>query len=193
MTEKDYSDYMDNAPTDQGVSTLARLGQALVEAETAVLEAEHKLKQAQAIRKDIEERQIPDAMREAGVEELKLTGGVVIGIDEILGVTVKKDNKQRVLNWLEQEGHGGIIKRTLSVAFNKDQQEAADDLIKLLVEDHKMPTKEQREYASQTLKKIVKERREAGKDVPEIIDVYSAEKAVIKKGKPKIHFKDEEI
>lgn len=192
MTEKDYSDYMDNAPTDQGVSTLANLGQALVKAELDVLKAEAELKKAQDLRKDIEERQIPDAMREAGVEELKLAGGVVIGIEEVLGVTVRKDNKQRVLNWLEKEGHGGIIKRKLSVTFNKDQQDEASNLIKVLVEEHGMPTKEEREYASQTLKKIVRERREAGLPVPDdIINVYSAEKAKITKGKPKLHFEDE--
>jgi hypothetical protein len=187
----DYSDYLDDAPSDVGVSTLARLGQQLVEAELAVLKAEYALKKAQDIRKDIEERQIPEAMSEAGIEELKLKGGTVIGLDEVLGVTVKKENKQRVLNWLEKEGHGGIIKRTLSVAFNKDQQVEADNLIKILVEEHGMPTKEEREYASQTLKKIVRERREAGKEVPDIIDVYSAQKAVIIKGKPKLHFDEE--
>lgn len=192
MPEKDYSDYMDNAPTDQGVSTLANLGQALVKAELDVLKAEAELKKAQDLRKDIEERQIPDAMREAGVEELKLAGGVVIGIEEVLGVTVRKDNKQRVLNWLEKEGHGGIIKRKLSVAFNKDQQDEASNLIKVLVEEHGMCTKEEREYSSQTLKKIVRERREAGLPVPDdIINVYSAEKAKITKGKPKLHFEDE--
>ena len=188
----DYSEFMGDAPTDQSVSTLSNLGRSLVDAEVKVLEAERTLKQAKEAKKDIEERLIPDAMREAGVAELKLTGGVVIGISEILGVTVRSDNKQRVLNWLEKEGHGAIIKRTLSVAFNKDQQEAADNLIKVLVEEQKMPTKEQREYASQTLKKIVKERRETGKDVPDIITVYSAEVAKITKGKPKLIFKDEE-
>lgn len=187
----DYADYLNDAPTDQGVSTLSNLGKQLVDAEVKVLEAEKALKQAQLLKQDIEERMIPEAMREAGVEELKLAGGVVIGIKPILSVTVKKENKQRVLNWLEKSGHAGIIKRTLKVAFRKDQQKDADNLIKVLVEDHKMPTKEEREYASATLKKIVKDRREAGQYVPEIITVYSAEKAEIVKGKPKIKFKGE--
>jgi len=192
MTEKnDYSQYLDDAPSDEGVSTLSTLGQRLVEAELAVLKAEHALKQAQELRKDIEERQIPEAMSAVGVEELKLKGGTVIGLDEVLGVTVKKDNKQRVLNWLENEGHGAIISRTLSVKFKKDQQDEADGLIKVLVEEHGMPTKEERTYPPSTLKKIVRERREAGQPVSEYIEVYSAQKAVIKKGKPKLHFGEE--
>lgn len=186
---KDYSEYMSDAPTDEGVSTLSNLGRQLVAAELEVMKAEDALDKVKAVKQDIEEKLIPDAMREFGVESpLKLTGGVVIELDEILGVTVNTENKQRVLNWLEKEGHGAIIKRTLSVAFRKDQQDAAKKLIKVLVEEQKMPTKEQREYASATLKKIVRERRSDGKPIPDTINVYSATIAKIKKGKPKIHF-----
>ena len=192
MPEKDYSEYRDKAPTDQSVSTLARMGEALVDAEMGVLVAENELKKAQALKRDVEERMIPDAMREAGVEELKLTGGVVIALDEILCVTPKKENRHHVLNWLEKEGHGALIKRTISVAFTREQQAEADNLVKLLVEEHHMSTKEERKVESQTLKKHVKGLLEEGASLPmDILGVYQFTRALITKGKPKLVFKDE--
>lgn len=192
MPEKDYSEYTDKAPTDQSVSTLSALGLFLVDAEKAVLVAEDVLKKAQAMKRDVEERMIPDAMREAGVEELKLTGGVVIALDEVLSVTPKKENRQLVLNWLEKEGYGALIKRTISVAFTREQQAEADNLVKLLVEEHHMPTKEERKVESGTLKKHVKNLLEQGANLPtDILGIYQFTRAKITEGKPKLIFKDE--
>jgi hypothetical protein len=168
---------------------LSALGELLIEAEKEVLKAEKALKEATAARDKIAMEQIPEALDLAGLEELKLKGGTVIGLQEILGVTVKKENKQRVLNWIEKEGHGKMIKRKLSVSFNKDQEEKVEALRKLLVDEHRLSAKEDREYASQTLKKVIKERIEEGKSVPDdIINIYQAKKAKFIKGQPQIDF-----
>lgn len=188
-----YENYVDKLPDNESISTLSGLIEDLRDADLELQEAEAVLKKAQDRKREIEEKQIPELMIALKMEEFKTTSGVKVGLEQVLSVTPRKENRQRVLNWLEKRGSGALIKRTLSVAFNKDQDEEVASLVKFLVEERRMPTKEERKVESQTLKKYVKELLEAGEDVPtDLLGIFQYNRAKIVEGKPKLVFKDEE-
>lgn len=192
MEINDYEEFIDKAPSDDALSKLAALVAELHLAESDVLRCEGTLKDAQARARDLAEKQIPEHMGEVGLAEFKTTDGVKIELKSSLHVTPKKENRMTVLDWLEEQGYGNLIKRTVSVAFNRDQESEAASLLTFLADDRGLQAKEERKVAPATLRKFVADRLEAGKELPmELLGVFQYKYAKITEGKPEKIFDGE--
>lgn len=185
MTTDQFADFRtDDAPTNEGMAKLDELIQELDQAETSVLEAEAVLKKAQDVRNTLVEHTIPEHMAdELGLEEVKTKDGLKVKITKTIRASMGK-HKSQALAWLEANGHGGLIKRTLSVAFNKDEQDEAARLAQSLREGNYDVAANMKVEAA-TLSAFVREQLEAGVDVP--ADVFGVfEQRKVKVTKPKI-------
>lgn len=157
-------------PTDSTLSTLSQLGEDFYDAESEVLRLEALLKRAKTRRDNIQLTEIPEFLYEVGITEFA-TKDLKVKVSEMLQVTPKKENRPLVLAMLEKQGAGNLIKSLVTVQFNRGQDEKAKKIIALLRE-HDLAPKQEKKVESQTLKKHVKDRLEAGKVVD--MDLFGA-------------------
>ena len=168
-------------PKDTELSGVAAIAQKQLELEADVARTEDYLKQ---LKKDLEQvstRDLPDALMELGLSGLPLADGTVITIKPFVSASISKNRQEEAHTWLNNNGHGDLIKNIISVNTGKDA-EAADLAYKALADVGFAPdTKES--VHSQTLKAFVREQVEAGTALPlELFGVFLGQKATIKKG-----------
>ncbi len=176
--EADKQDAMkktDNIQTlaDQ-VERLEAMQQQLTIQEDAVKE---KKKQIEHISGEV----IPTMMTEMGLSELKLQDGSHLKVSTSYKAHISEANKEAAYNWLRNNGLGDIIKNEISVSFGKDEDTKAASYVDLAKSQGLEPSRKMK-VEPMTLKALVRERIEAGKDMPtEIFGVYTENKTTIKR------------
>ena len=92
-------------------------------------------------------------------------------------------NKEAAFNWLRNNGLGDIIKNEISVSFGRNEDNKAADYAELAKGQGFQPTQKMK-VEPMTLKALVRERIEAGKEMPtEIFGIFSENKTTIKRNK----------
>ncbi len=124
---------------------------------------------------------IPTMMSEMGLSELKLQDGSHLKVSTSYRATITVANKEAAFNWLRNNGLGDIIKNEISVSFGRNEDNKAADYAALAQERGFQPTQKLK-VEPMTLKALVRERIEAGKDMPtEIFGVFTENKTTIKR------------
>ena len=122
-------------------------------------------------------------MSEMGLAELKLHDGSHLKVSTSYRATITEANKVAAFNWLRKNGLGDIIKNEISVSFGRNEDNKAADYAALAQERGYQPTQKLK-VEPMTLKALVRERIEAGKEMPtEIFGVFSENKTTIKRNK----------
>lgn len=185
MTNKlpDFSAYTDGPDKDQLLKITEAVDAYLdALAEAAKAEAEFKEKKKRVTR--FEEHLIPEAMREAGVQEFTTTSGYKVKIKSDVRASIPKAREHEAFAWLEQHGHGGLIKRTLEVAFAMGEDEAAAQLQEELRE-RELSVGARKKVESSSLRALLR-RLVADKGTPVPMDIFGAseyDKAEVKSPK----------
>jgi len=126
-------------------------------------------------KKDIEHLSgeiIPTMLSEMGLSFLKLQDGSSVEV---------KTNKEAAFNWLRENGLGDIIKNEISVSFGRNEDNKAADYADLAKGQGFQPTQKLK-VEPMTLKALVRERMEAGKEMPtELFNIYVGNKTTIKR------------
>jgi hypothetical protein len=144
-------------------------------------DAEARLKLLKKKRDHISGEVIPTMMSEMGLAELKLHDGSHLKVSTSYRATITEANKEAAFNWLRNNGLGDIIKNEISVAFGRNEDNKAASYAELAKGYGFQPTQKMK-VEPMTLKALVRERIEAGKDMPtEIFGVYSENKTTIKR------------
>jgi hypothetical protein len=124
---------------------------------------------------------IPTMMSEMGLSELKLQDGSHLKVSTSYRATITVANKEAAFNWLRNNGLGDIIKNEISVSFGRNEDNKAADYAALAQERGYQPTQKLK-VEPMTLKALVRERIEAGKDMPtELFGVFTENKTTIKR------------
>jgi len=178
--EKDQQDAMKRTDNIQSladqVQRLEAMQQQLEIQEDALKE---KKKQIQHISGEV----IPTMMSEMGLAELKLHDGSHLKVSTSYRATITEANKEAAYNWLRENGLGDIIKNEISVSFGRNEDNKAADYAELAKGQGFQPTQKMK-VEPMTLKALVRERIEAGKEMPtEIFGVFSENKTTIKRNK----------
>ena len=157
-----------------------------------------KIKELQAVEKAIEldEKQIkekkkhleylsgeiiPTMLSEMGLSSLKLQDGSSVEVKTNYSATITQANKQAAFNWLRENGLGDIIKNEISVSFGRNEDNKAADYANL-ARGQGLEPKQKLKVEPMTLKALVRERIEAGKEMPtEIFNIFVGNKTTIKR------------
>ena len=124
---------------------------------------------------------IPTMMSEMGLSELKLQDGSHLKVSTSYRATITVANKEAAFNWLRNNGLGDIIKNEISVSFGRNEDNKAADYAALAQERGYQPTQKLK-VEPMTLKALVRERIEAGKEMPtELFNVFVGNKTTIKR------------
>jgi len=126
---------------------------------------------------------IPTMMSEMGLAELKLSDGSHLKVSTTYRATITEANKETAFNWLRDNGLGDIIKNEILVSFGRNEDNKAATYAELAKGQGFQPTQKMK-VEPMTLKALVRERIEAGKEMPtEIFGVFSENKTTIKRNK----------
>ena len=178
--EKDQQDAMKKTGN---IQSLADQVERLEECDKSIEDMEAKLKNLKKSRDVISGEIIPTMMSEMGFAELKMDDGSHLKVSTTYRATITEANKEAAFNWLRNNGLGDIIKNEISVSFGRNEDNKAANYAELAKGQGFQPTQKMK-VEPMTLKALVRERIEAGKDMPtEIFGVYSENKTTIKRNK----------
>ena len=178
--EKDQQDAMKKT---EGIQSLADQVEKLEDLEARLRLQEDEIKGTKAQIQKVSGDIIPTMMSEMGLAELKLHDGSHLKVSTSYRATITEANKVAAFNWLRKNGLGDIIKNEISVSFGRNEDNKAADYAALAQERGYQPTQKLK-VEPMTLKALVRERIEAGKEMPtEIFGVFSENKTTIKRNK----------
>ena len=124
---------------------------------------------------------IPTMMAEMGLSQLKLMDGSSVDVKPNYSANITIANRDAAFNWLRTNGLGDIIKNEISVSFGRNEDNKAADYAALASERGYQPTQKLK-VEPMTLKALVRERIEAGKELPtELFNVFVGNKTTIKR------------
>lgn len=86
--------------------------------EQEIAELQNQMKELGLKKALIENRTLPDLLQQAGVKEFTTLEGLKVSTKFVVGA-IPADSKEKAFLWLDEHGHSGIIKRNLSLAFDK--------------------------------------------------------------------------
>lgn len=176
---------MTDFPQGDQLSTLSELARRLYDAEAQVLRLQAELKRAVRVRDAIQFNEIPEYLNEVGIREFA-TDDVKVSVEDQLLVQPRAENRPLVLLELEKLGAGTLIKSTVTVAFDRGQEETAKTLMSDLVRNGLQP-KQEKWVEPSTLKKFVRTRLENGQVVDaDLFGVRQLRKANFVSGAPEV-------
>ena len=124
---------------------------------------------------------IPTMMSEMGLSHLKLMDGSSVDVKPNYSASITIANREAAFGWLRNNGLGDIIKNEISVSFGRNEDNKAADYA-ALAEGHGYQPQQKLKVEPMTLKALVRERIEAGKEMPtEIFNVFVGNKTTIKR------------
>ena len=145
--------------------------------------SENNLKELKKEHQRISGEVIPTMMSEMGLAELKLHDGSHLKVSTSYRASITEANKEMAFNWLRDNGLGDIIKNEILVSFGRNEDNKAATYAELAKGQGFQPTQKMK-VEPMTLKALVRERIEAGKEMPtEIFGVFSENKTTIKRNK----------
>lgn len=176
----DYGTDASGAKTDTAsLAKLSELARAQLRAEQVVQEAEDRLAEAKSQLAAIAEVQVPDIMESLGMREFRTNEGLTIQLKDIIRASIPKERAPQACAWLVANGHEALIKRSISVAFGRGENERAEQLAKEL-HDRGLEAEDRSTVNPSTLSAFVREKLEGGADLPmELLGVYRSRESKV--------------
>jgi hypothetical protein len=163
------------------IQSLADQVERLEKMNRGIEKTEESLKEQKKQKDHVSMEVIPTLMSEMGLAELKLVDGSVVTVKPNYSASITVANREAAFNWLRNNGLGDIIKNEISVSFGRNEDNKAADYASLAKERGFQPTQKLK-VEPMTLKALVRERIEAGKEMPtEIFNVFVGNQTTIKR------------
>jgi len=168
---------------DTSIKDLSEICNKLLKVEGTIGNTEERLKRLKDQRRELSEQIIPDKLTQLGVTDIKLTDGSRISAEPFYSARISADNLEFAHAWLRDNGHGDIIKNTLTLAFGQGEDGMAKELADQLISQGHIPEEKEAVHPS-TLRAFTKERIESGDntfdlDVQKKFSVYQGKRTKI--------------
>ena len=165
----------------ENIQSLADQVERLENLQKEIEDADKQLKEKKKNLEYLSGEIIPTMMAEMGLSHLKLMDGSSVDVKPNYSANITIANKEAAFNWLRQNGLGDIIKNEISVSFGRNEDNKAADYAVLAQERGFQPTQKLK-VEPMTLKALVRERIEAGKDMPtELFNIFVGNKTTRKR------------
>ena len=175
------ADQQDLMKKTDNIQSLADQVERLELCNDRIADIEADLKMMKNKRDHISGEVIPTMMSEMGFSELTLKDQTKLKVSTSYKAHISEANKEMAFNWLRENGLGDIIKNEISVSFGRNEDNKAADYAELAKSSGFQPTQKMK-VEPMTLKALVRERLESGKEMPtEIFGVFTENKTTIKR------------
>ena len=167
--EKDHTEVIDKT---SNIKSLAEEVKKLRTMEDQIKLQEEALKSSKRELEVVSAEIIPTMLSEMGLSSLKLADGSSVDVKPFYSATITVQNRDKAFNWLRINGLGDIIKNEISVSFGRNEDNKAAEYANLAKGQGFQPTQKLK-VEPMTLKALVRERVEAGKEMPtDIFNVF---------------------
>lgn len=170
MTANVFEEFLD-APTDSVMVQVNDAVKRLSVAQSASLEAEADSKVKKAELKQIQEVELPNLLESAGLKSCETLDGKKVNVSEYIRANIPDDKELDAFLWLEDNGHGDIIKDQVTVSYGKGNDDLASELEEFLMKQGADYARKRGVHHS-TLSSLIKELLEEGVPVP--LDLFGA-------------------
>lgn len=153
------------APAQSELAMLSQFAVQLNAAELEVAKLEETLAVAKAKVTDLAERQIPELMDTLGMKTFTTKDGFRVEIKRTIRASIPVAKRDEAMRWLDDNGHSGLIKRSVLVAFDRSQEKAALKLEQQLGKKFEN-VKTDLKVEPSTLRSWIAEQLERGEAVP---------------------------
>ena len=176
--EKDQEEILDKTTN---INKLADKIKEMQAVQKAIALDEEQIKQKKKHLEYISGEVVPTMLSEMGLSFLKLQDGSSVEVKTNYSATITQANKEAAFNWLRENGLGDIIKNEISVSFGRNEDNKAADYADL-AKSQGLDPRQKLKVEPMTLKALVRERIEAGKEMPtEIFNIFVGNKTTIKR------------
>ena len=176
--EKDQEEVLDKT---ENIDKLASKIKELQGINQTIETLEESLKNSKKDYETLSGEIIPTMMSEMGLSELKLMDGSAVEVKPYYAANISLKNREAAYNWLRSNGLGDIIKNEITVSFGRDEDNKATTYVNLAKGQGYQPTQKLK-VEPMTLKALVRERTEAGKEIPaDIFNVFVGNRTTIKR------------
>ena len=176
--EKDQDQVIDKTTN---INKLADKIQEMQAVQRALEMDEEQIKQKKKHLEHLSGEVIPTMLSEMGLSFLKLADGSSVEVKTNYSATITQAKKEQAFNWLRQNGLGDIIKNEIVVSFGRSEDDKAAAYAELAKGQGHQPTQKLK-VEPMTLKALVRERLEGGKEMPtELFNIFVGNKTTIKR------------
>ena len=165
--EKDQEEVLDRT---SNITSLADQVKRLRDLEDQVKTDEQALKNKKQNAEIISGEIIPTLLSEMGLSSIKLADGSAVDVKPYYAANISSKNREAAYNWLRENGLGDIIKNEISVSFGRNEDNKAATYANLAKSQGFEPTQKLK-VEPMTLKALVRERIENGKEMP--MDIFN--------------------
>ena len=122
---------------------------------------------------------IPTMMQEMNISTMKLADGSAVEVKPVYGASIPVAKKEEAFNWLRSNGLGDLIKNEVTVSFGRNEDNKAAEYADLAQGQGYQPVQKLK-VEPMTLKALVRERIEAGQDMPsDLFNVFAGNRTKI--------------
>ena len=151
--------------------------------EDEIVEQEKKIKELKRQSELLSGEVIPTMMQEMNISTLKLADGSAVEVKPIYGASIPKAKQEEAFKWLRENGLGDLIKNQIIVAFGRNEDNKAMAYATLAQGQGYEPIQKLK-VEPMTLKALVRERLESGKEMPtELFNVFAGNQTKITRSK----------
>jgi len=112
-------------------------------------------------------------MTEMNISTLKLADGSAVEVKPVYSASIPIAKKEEAFNWLRNNGLGDLIKNEITVSFGRNEDNKALQYANLAQGQGYQPIQKLK-VEPMTLKALVRERVESGKDMPsDLFNVFA--------------------
>ena len=147
--------------------------------EDEIQNAEESISKLKEKAKTLSEYELPKMMEEMHITKLKLKDGESVEIKKVYGASILPENQEGAFTWLRDHDLGDIIKRDVTVTFGQGEDNKASVYADLAQGQGYEPVQKIGVHP-QTLKAVVRERLEAGREMPsDLFKTYAGNRTKI--------------
>ena len=126
---------------------------------------------------------IPTMMQEMNISTLKLADGSSVEVKPVYGASITVANKEAAYTWLRENGLGDLIKNEITVSFGRNEDNKASQYA-VLAKGQGFEPVQKLKVEPMTLKALVRERVEAGLDMPsDLFNLFTSNRTKITRNK----------
>jgi hypothetical protein len=176
--EEDKKEVLDLS-SDNDKKSLSNQVEKLKVLEDSIAATEEELKKLKQQADAISGEVIPTMMQEMNISTLKLADGSAVEVKPVYGASISAEKKEEAFNWLRSEGLGDLIKNEVTVSFGRNEDNKALQYATLAQGQGFQPIQKLK-VEPMTLKALVRERLESGKEMPaELFNVFAGNRTKI--------------
>ena len=166
--------------TDTCLKSVSQLAQKQLALENDIVDLEAKLKDLKKQHTQVSQVDLPEAMAETGLSEFTLKSGHEVSTKAFYACNIPKDRYSEAMAWFRENGHGDLIKNTVTVDFSRGEDVDASTFKQSIV-NQGLSFADKTGIHPQTLRAFVREQCESGQDLPlDLLGVYVGQKTTIK-------------